>query len=121
MIKDMKIVRREDDEDVWDIFISSNIEPTGRIEIHHYLSRNTKKLYYKEFEICNVANQKEALENLEKFLNDRKIRIEIIVNEIRMLKEDLPRVKNYVTSTLINKEVEIMEELYDDLINDRIK
>ena len=103
------MIVKKDYEGKWDIFHNDKI--VGHIEHHtSFVGRGGHKvLYVGEKRIVDVRNQQEALEKLEKFFADNKLKIKGIEICIDNLKEDKSKVAHSVSANALDKEISRLE------------
>lgn len=74
-----------------------------------------KYLYVNEKRICKIKNQKEALEELEKFIAKNKEDIKIVELHIEELKIGINDSISKICVDALNKELDIQEKLLETL------
>lgn len=110
----MKVIK--DYEDNWNIILDEKV--IGRIEYRRGYSSSrsgSKALYIGEKRICNVKNQSEALEKLNKFFIENKEQIKKIEKLIEELTFGITQVHHQICIDALKKERDKWEAYLDDL------
>lgn len=95
---------------IWRITHVESGRVVAVIDTYHGFRRNIKQLKVHDRTICDVSNQKEALEQLEKFFSEIKSDLKTISETIMELKQDLLIVKHEQSMIAIRKEIDLMNK-----------
>lgn len=96
--------------DEWEIYNEGNL--VGTIGTFHGFRKSTKYLYVNDKKICEIRNQKEAIEKLKMFFAENKEIIrqkEVAINQLRV---GMTQVTHQIClDALIEKSEKLIEEL----------
>lgn len=90
----------------WDITHSETGEVVARITTFHGFRKEIKQLKVKDKVVCEIKNQKQAVEKLEEFFLSVKKDILLLKSKVKEIESDLTLVQNDSSIAPLKREIE---------------
>ena len=116
-----KVIREDKEVDEWDIVHIESGRVVASITTGSWNGGNRKKLCVKDKQICSIKNQQEALAKLEEFFAENLRETERERENHRELLFNLGVVEGHYTYNLILKEIKVVEERINKLVQYSLK